>query len=345
MLTLVLAVMFALCISAACSLAETVLYSVPWSHIEKLRSQKRPAGELLFSMRSNVDKPIAAILTLNTIANTAGSAVAGAAFINVYGPQYMAVFAAIFTVLVLTFGEIIPKTVGVAYAAPCSTFLVRPLAVLLIAFKPIIWLTGKITRLLTPSHGTTPQVSENDILAITSLGRQAGRIAPQEERSIGNILSLDQKHVWDIMTPRTVVFSLSQTLTVAEAWAMPECWHFSRIPVYDKDNEDLVGVVEWRTMGRCMTESRQDSRLSEIMQPLHFVQESLTLDRLLHELLNSRLHLFAVVDEYGGLSGVVSLEDVLEEILGSEIVDTNDPVANLRELALQRQKTKHENTK
>ena len=329
MLTLILAVGIAVLVSFSCSLTEAALYAVPWSSIERLRRMGRPVGELLYKMRTEVDKPIAAILTLNTVANTAGSTIAGAAFLAVFGAEHMALFALAFTVVILAFGEIVPKTLGVAYATP--------LALTIKLLSPLLWLTSLLTRLMSPPS-SAPQISEDDICAVTSLSRQAGRIQPYEENFIRNVLTLDQKRVHEIMTPRTVVFSLPEDITVEEAYKDPRIWHFSRIPVYGENNEDLVGLVERRTLGRCLKEDKEGTRLSEIMRPLHFVQESQTLDVLLRELLKARVHLFAVLDEYGGLAGVVSLEDVLEEILGSEIMDESDNVADLRALARDRRK-------
>ena len=296
MLTLILAVSVAVVISFTCSLTEAALYAVPWSAIEKIRNDGRPVGEVLFRLRSNVEKPIAAILTLNTVANTAGSAVAGAAFMAAFGAEYMALFAAGFTVLILAFGEIVPKTLGVAYATSIAVVLARPLEVAVKLLTPVIWLTGLLTRLLTPpSNG--PDISEDDIRAVTSLSRQAGQIKAYEEAYIRNILALDQKRVYDIMTPRTVVFSLPEDMTAAEAYKNPRLWHVSRIPVYGEDNEDLVGLVDRRTILHCLLEEKGETPLSEIMKPLHFVLESQTLDKLLKELLHSRSHLFAVLDE------------------------------------------------
>ncbi len=337
MLTLILAVGIAVLVSFSCSLTEAALYAVPWSSIERLRRMGRPVGELLYKMRTEVDKPIAAILTLNTVANTAGSTIAGAAFLAAFGAEHMALFALGFTVLILAFGEIVPKTLGVAYAAPLAAALARPLSVMVRLLSPILWLTGLLTRLMSPP-ASAPQISEDDICAVTSLSRQAGRIKPYEEHFIRNVLALDQKRVHEVMTPRIVVFSLPEDTTVEEAYKDPRIWHFSRIPVYGEDNEDLVGLVERRTLGRCIKEGRQTTRLSEIMRPLHFVQESQTLDLLLRELLKARVHLFAVLDEYGGLAGVRSLEDVRVEILGSEFMDESDNVADLRALARDRRK-------
>lgn len=337
MLMLFMSIGVAVFISFFCSLAEAALYAAPWSAIERLRNEGKTSGELLFAMRSNVDRPIAAILTLNTVANTAGATIAGAAFLAVFGPAHMALFATAFTVLILAFGEIAPKTLGVAYATPVAVMLARPIFIMVKLLAPLLWLTGLMTRLLSSKSGK-PEISEDDIRAMTSLSRKAGRIQPYEEKFVRNVLSLDQKRVHEIMTPRTVVFSLPDDITVAEAYKDPRIWHFSRIPVYGEDNEDLVGLVERRTLGRCYAEDKLDLPLSAIMRPLHFVQESQTLDVLLRELLSARVHLFAVLDEYGGLAGVVSLEDVLEEILGSEIMDESDKVADLRALARERRK-------
>lgn len=337
MLVLILAVSAAVLISFTCSLAEAALYAVPWAAIEQLRDAGRKSGAILYKMRSEVDKPIAAILTLNTVANTAGSTIAGAAFLSVYGGNYMAIFATVFTIIILAFGEIVPKTLGVAHATGVARLLARPLNIMIICLTPLLWCTSLLTRLLSPG-GSTPQISEDDITAMTSLSRKAGRIQPYEENFVRNVLSLDQKRVYDIMTPRTVVFSLPEDITVGEAYRDPRIWHFSRIPVYGDDNEDLVGLVERRTLGQCFAEDKQDLPLSAIMRPLHFVQETQTLDLLLRELLKARVHLFAVIDEYGGLAGVVSLEDVLEEMLGSEIMDESDNVADLRALARERRR-------
>lgn len=337
MITLIIAILAAVLISFLCSLAEASLYAIPWSAIEKLRVEGRKSGRLLFGMRTHVDKPIAAILTLNTLANTAGSTIAGAAFLAVYGSAWMGLFAACFTLLILAFGEIVPKTLGVAYATPVARVLARPLNVLILVLKPLVWLSGLLTRVLSPQE-KTPQISEDDIRAVTRLSLQAGRIKPYEESFIRNVLALDQKRVHEIMTPRTVVFSLPETLTVAEAYANPQIWQFSRIPVYDEDPEDIVGLVERRTLGQCYANQNRQLTLAGLMRAPHFVQESQTLDVLLRELLKARVHLFIVLDEYGGLAGVVSLEDVMEEILGSEIVDESDKVADMRALARERRK-------
>jgi len=332
MTALITTVALALSISALCSTLEAMLYSIPWTTIEKMRDSGSRTGEILYNMRSNVEQPISAILTTNTIANTAGASIAGALAASALGDGFMPVFAAVFTVLVLLFGEIIPKTLGVSYPAALAPVLVWPLYALTLILRPITWLSGMITRLITPKQ-SGPEATEEDIKAMARISRQAGTIQSYEEAAIRNILALDQKRVHDVMTPRTVVFSLSENYTVDQAFDNPSFWHFSRIPVYAEDNEDVVGLVLRRDVALERDADHGEKLLSEIMQPIHFVLESLTLDKVLTEFLERRQHLFAVLDEFGGLAGVVTLEDVMEEMLGREIVDESDVATDMREIA------------
>lgn len=335
MFALILTVLLAAGISALCSTTEAMLYSVPLTYIEKLREKGSRAGELLHAMRSNIDQPITAVLTLNTVANTAGASVAGALAASALGPENMPLFAVGFTILILVAGEILPKTFGVSYAEPLSVILVYPLRFLIVILRPITWAGGLITRLVSRPRDI-PQATEDDIRVMASLSRKSGGIQAYEETAIRNILALDQKRVEDVMTPRTVVFSLPSSTGVDEAYHNTNFWHFSRIPVYEENNEDVVGLVSRRDVALHMGREHARVNLGDIMRPIHFVLESQTLDKVLTEFLESRQHLFAVLDEYGGLAGVISLEDVLEEMLGHEIVDESDVAPDMREAARQR---------
>ena len=334
MLALVVAVTLSVVVSASCSITEAILYSVPWSHIEQLRKSGSPVGKLLFAMRSRIEQPITAVLTLNTIANTAGAAIAGSYAAEVLSPDQMPAFAAGFTVLILVVSEILPKTLGVAYARPLASVIAYPLRFLVILLMPVIWLGGWVTRAIMPAS-SGPHATEDDIRAIVSLSRQAGGIQPHEEMSIRNILSLDRKHVHDIMTPRTVVFSLPSQMTVAASRGVGRgVWPHSRIPVHAADDpENIIGIVYRREVLEALANDQDDKRLADLAKPVRFVLDTMTLDRVLVKFLESRMHLFVVLDEYGGVSGVITLEDVLEEILGKEIIDETDQVADMRELA------------
>lgn len=335
MIVLILAIGLAVLISAFCSVSETVLYSIPWSLVEMLKRQGRGSGRLLEQLRTNIEQPITAILTLNTVANTAGAAIAGAAFAAVFGQEYLGWFAAGFTVIILIFSEILPKTLGVLYTRSLAPRLARPVQWLVVVLTPFTWVVSWLGRLMR-RHRRAPAQTEDDIRAVVSLTRRAGVIRSSEERSIRNILALDTKVVSQIMTPRTVVFSLPADMTVAEARLREGPWIHTRIPVYGDDTEDIVGIVFRRQVFEALADDRDALRLADFMRPVHFVLENMSLDNLLTQFLEGRTHLFVVLDEYGGLAGVVSLEDVLEEILGREIVDEADEVADMREMARRR---------
>jgi CBS domain containing-hemolysin-like protein len=333
MLKLILAVGLAVVISSFCSVAEAVLYSFPWSLVEKLKRAGRKSGERLERLRDNIEEPITAILTFNTVAHTAGAAVAGAAWAAVFGEENLGWFAVGFTLIILILSEILPKTIGVVYAKQLAAPLAPPLAALVWLFKPTVFVVGWLGRVIK-SGKEGPERDEDDIRALVTLTRRAGVIKPYEERSIRNILALDVKTVEEIMTPRTVVFSLPSEMTVGQAREGNSEWPHSRFPVYEgNDPEDVVGIVYRRQVFESLADGRHDVTLSEIMRPVRFVPESMTLDKLLARFLGSRMHMFVVLDEYGGMAGVVSLEDLLEEILGSEIVDETDQVVDMRELA------------
>ena len=336
MTSLVFAVALSVIFSFTCSLAEAALYSIPLTTIERMKESGDKKGQLLSEMRANVNKPITAILTVNTIANTVGATVAGGAALAHFGEVYTGIFAAVFTLLILTLGEIIPKVLGVAFATKIASALVVPLSLAIRILTPIIALMNCITGFIKKYLPKTPPCSEADICATAGLSRKAGQINENEESWVRNVLALDQKHVHEIMTPRTVVFSLPASMRLEEVYADKRFWQFSRIPLYGHDNEDLVGVIERPVITRHLLNGDTKTPLASLMRKIYFVPETQTLDKLLQSMLKVNVHLFAVVDEYGGLSGVVSLEDVLEEVIGREIVDESDTVADMRALAKSR---------
>ena len=335
MTELIIAVSFAIIISAGCSLFESVLYSVPTRHIETMVQAGKSTGKLFKKMRRDIDRPIAAILSLNTIAHTAGAAVAGSAASAVFGYQWLGFFSVFFTLAVLVFSEIIPKTAGVIYCRSLVPKVAYPLRGLVWFMTPAIWLSGLITRLFTGDK-SEEAITAEEIRVMARLSLQTGGIKPYQEQAIENILTLQNKQVKDVMTPRTVIFSLSEHLTVEEASKVATNWEHSRFPVYDQDMEDVVGVVFTKELFMALAEGKKDMYLTQLMRPVHFVVETAGLNTVLMEYLELRQHLFVVLDEYGGLSGLSSLEDILEEILGREIVDESDEVADKRELARSR---------
>ena len=335
---LILATGSAIIISAFCSIIEAVLYSVPQSQVEVMASSGKKSGLILKKLKKNIQQPITAILTLNTIANTMGAAVAGASAAVVFGEENLVWFSVFFTLTILLFSEILPKTAGVAYAKILATWIAIPLNGLVKIMSPLIWLCQAVTHLI-PRQEKEALVSIEEIQAVAVLGRKSGEIEPQQEKVIANILKLQDKTVRQVMTPRTVVFSLSEHLTISEALKQKEQWsRHSRVPVFDKNQDDVVGVVLSRNVLLSLSEGNKKQKLSELMQPVHFVPEAAPLNKILIEFFEQRIHLFVVVDEYGGVTGVISLEDIIEEIVGREIIDESDKAGNLREYARHKKK-------
>jgi len=327
----------AIIVSAVCSIMEAVLYSVPQSQIEVMTQSGKKSGVILKKLKKDIQRPITAILTLNTIANTMGAAVAGASAAVVFGKENLVWFSIFFTLSILLFSEILPKTAGVAYARKLASWIALPLQGLVKIMRPRIWLCQAVTKLIPERKEALISIEEIEAVAI--MGRKAGEIEPQQEKVIANILKLQDKTVRKVMTPRTVVFSLSEHLTIKESLAKKEQWNrHSRVPVYDENQEDVVGIVLSRDVLISLSEGNESRKLSELMQPVHFVPEGAPLNKVMMEFFEKSAHLFVVVDEYGSVTGVISLEDIIEEIVGREIIDESDTAVDLREYARYRKK-------
>ncbi len=330
---LILAVGCAIVISAMCSVFEAVLYSLPVSNVELMAKRYPTRAAMMKQMKENIDRPITAILTLNTIANTIGAAVAGASAVAVFGPSSLAWFSLLFTLAILLFSEILPKKVGVLYSRRLAPLITLPLHWMVRILAPVIWLCQAVTRLV-PESGDTNQVSAEELQTIAMLSRRSGEIGAEQEQVITNILQLNHRSVRDVMTPRTVTFSMDKHVTIREAMTQADKWRMhSRVPVYDGAKDNVVGMVLSREMFLAAAENRYATRLDEIMGPVHFVPETAPLNRVFIDFFERRQHLFVAVDEYGSVTGVISMEDIIEEIMGREIVDESDTTRDMRELA------------
>lgn len=330
-----IAVLIALVVSGFCSLLEAALYSVPVTHVEALAQSGRRAGHILRSLRRNVDDPISAILSLNTISHTAGAAVAGAAAAAIWGHSALTWFSAVFTLAILLFSEVLPKTIGVVYCKRLAPILARPLQWMVWLLYPMVWLCRSVTSLVSKKK-TAPSVSEEELIVMTRLGRQAGVIEADEAEAIQNILTLESKTAREVMTPRSVLSTVSDEARIGESKTDPKVLAHSRLPVYHETPDDMIGVVLRHDILAEAAQGNEDKTVGELMRPVHFVEDSTPLDRLLRHFLEQRQHLFVVVGEFGGVVGVITLEDILEEILGKEIVDELDEVEDMRDLARQR---------
>ncbi len=331
--TLLTAIILSICVTAVCSLCEAVLYSISTSQVEMLKRSGHASADLLQNLKADIDEPITAILTLSTIANTIGAAIAGAAAAKLFGDQNLIWFSGAFTLAILILSEIIPKTLGVSFAIRLAPFIAPPLYWMVFFLKPIVWICRSITRLL-PHGKDEGNYSAEELQTIASLSLKSGEIEADQERVITNVLDLQSKIVRQVMTPRTVTFSLNEHLTVAEAMKLSsEVNSHSRVPVYDNEPDNVTGIIMRKDILLAAAENNLQLSLSELMHPVHFVPETAPLNRILIEFFDRRQHLFVVVDEYGSMTGIISMEDIIEEIVGREIIDESDKTRDMRELA------------
>lgn len=342
--TLVISVTLAIIISALCSVCEAVLYSITASQVEMLKKSGHSAARHLQSMRSDIEEPITAILTLNTIANTVGASVAGACIAKLYGDENVILFSLVFTLSILIFSEILPKTIGVTYAVKLAPAITFPLRTMVILLKPIVWICRYIIRLLPQKAEET--ISAEEIQTIAALSLESGDIEENEEKVINNIIDLKTKIVRQVMTPRTVTFSMNEHITVGKAMAMvTELSSHSRIPIYNREPNNVTAIVMRKDILQAAAEGKNTLPITRFKQPAHFVPETAPLNRILIDFFDRRQHLFIVVDEYGTMTGIISMEDVLEEIVGREIIDESDNTKDMRELARSRNIASRRNQK
>ncbi len=330
--SLVISVTLALVVSAICSLCQAVLYTITGSQVEMLKKSGHAAAEHLQHLKSDINEPITAVLTLNTIANTIGASIAGASAAKIFGDENLILFSSSFALAILIFSKILPKTIGINYAFKLAPYVTYPLRITVILLKPIIWLCRTITGLLPKK--ADEKISAEKLQTIAALSRESGDLEENEEKVINNIIDLKNKIVRQVMTPRTVTFSLNEHMTVGNAVAkLTELNVHSRIPIYNRGPNNVTGIVMRKDILQAAAEGKNKLTLARFKHPAHFVPETARLNRILVDFFDRRQHLFIVVDEYGTITGIISMEDVLEEIVGMEIIDESDKAKDMRELA------------
>jgi magnesium and cobalt exporter, CNNM family len=335
----ILTIVVVMVVSATCSLTEAALYSVRLPYVRHLAESGSRAGKILARFKQQMDRPIAAILILNTIGNTAGAAIAGAQASALFDARIVIVFSITFTLAILFFSEIIPKILGVGHNRAVAKALALPLNGLVAFLHPLLLAVERISKWLRP-RGPMIAFPEEEVRQIAMLSAEEGSILRLEAELVKNALALDQVTAEDIMTPRTVVHKLASDLSVREASHGVQEWTFSRIPLYDPDDpEKWVGVVLSRDILNALAHDRFDQKLGSLARPIDFVHERTRGHVLLRDFLRNRRHLSAVVDEYGSVVGIVTLEDILESVLGQEIMDEVDVTADLQELAKKRRRS------
>ncbi|MCR8922164.1 hemolysin family protein [Dasania sp. GY-MA-18] len=334
MLLLITYILVAIIFSFACSIFEAVLLSVNRAHIALMKTQgHKAAGSLLKELKDDISKPLSAILSLNTIAHTIGAMGAGAQATVVFGSAYVGVASVILTLLILIFSEIIPKTLGATYWRQLAPVTAYSLKYLIILLYPLVQLSAKITANI-PNEPSLNGFSRKEFAAMAEISSQDGQLAKQESKFLKNLMKLRSTLVKHAMTPRTVIFSLPQQMTVEEFFHKHDKEPFTRIPVYADSREDITGYVFRSDLFLAQARGNGDSLLANYRRDLPALLPTMSLSHALNEMLESRVHLLMVVSEYGGVEGIISLEDVLETMLGLEIIDEKDRAIDMQKEAL-----------
>jgi len=340
----------AIVVSFACSMWESVLLSITPSYVTHANAEGTATGRLLMEFKQDIDRPLSAILTLNTIAHTVGAIGVGAQASRIWSSEgfdvfgvvigFEAIVAAVTTLAILVLSEIIPKTMGANNWERLAPFTVASLKVLIFVLWPLVWMSQVITRHLKKDK-SLPVFSHAEFLAMTEMGRAEGQLDEREAAVINNLLSLNRLRVHDVMTPRPVVVAGDQADTVEEFLAEHPELPFSRIPVYDGEIDKVTGIVFKDDLLAALGTGDGHRTLAELEREALFVPESLSLATVLPQLLERRQQLAVVVDEYGVTAGVLTVEDLLETLLGIEILDEKDAVADLQRLARERWEKRH----
>lgn len=329
-------VVLSIAVSFICSILEAALLSITPSYIAQQKLSRPKLYEQLKVLKDKIDQPLAAILTLNTVAHTVGATGVGAQVTVVFGDGYLGIASAVMTILILVLSEIMPKTIGARYwpqLAPVLPFLLNSMITLL---KPFIWLSDQIMKLF--GGGQHEHDLRQEIKALTVLGRELNKLDEDEQRVIANILDLHDIKVRDIMTPRTVCETASPDESLDAFAERVKVGQFSRYPVLDKDEAPLGIAFRYD-----MLDITDQQTVADIMKPVKVISDKMSAEQLMTQLMHERQHMCLVYDEYGSWLGLVTMEDVIETIIGQPIMDETDDIPNMRRFAKRRWEHKLKN--
>ena len=324
--------LLALIVSSICSVLEATILSTPITFINTLEQQGAKGAARLKKLKTDIDRPISAILIVNTIANTVGASLVGAEAAKLFQSTGVGVISGLFTFLILVFSEIIPKTIGSNYwrnlAVPASAVIQGMIYIT----YPIVWLVEKFTHFLTDD--SAPSVSREEVVAMVSTGAEEGVLEKEENKMIQNLLKLDDVTAHEIMTPSSVVTMAESSQTIREFYNSDDFAKFSRIPLYEEENDDYItGYVLKQEILEKLAQDKFNIKLKDLARPILSFNEDESVSNIWEKLLEKKEHISVIIDEYGSMRGIVTMEDVIETMLGFEIVDEKDEVVDMQELA------------
>ncbi|MFC3199476.1 CNNM domain-containing protein [Parapedobacter deserti] len=335
-MTLLLLYLFtALIISFICSIMEAVLLSNPISSLKSRLENGDRSAETMLKLKKKIDKPLSAILSLNTVAHTVGAAGVGAQATVVFGEAYFGIVSAVLTILILILTEIIPKTLGANYSRELVGVSAKVIQVMIFIIYPLVWMSSILTKMLSreKSELTT---SREELSALASIGTQEGIFVDRENKIIQNLIKLKSLKIKEVMTPRIVVVTANEEMTLEDFLKNKEFLHFSRIPIYSENRDNITGYVFRELVFEKLAEDQFNLKLKDIKREIIHFPENMTLFEAWEKMLQKKEHISLIIDEYGGMDGITTLEDIIESLLGFEIVDEKDKVEDMQQYAIKR---------
>lgn len=327
----------ALFTSFLCSIMEAVLLSLPLSYLKSKYEQGDQRVAQMIKFKTDVDRPLSAILSLNTVAHTVGAAGVGAQATVVFGDAYFGVVSAVLTILILVFTEIIPKTLGANYNKSLLDITSKLIQITIIITYPLVWLSSIITKLITKKN-TEPTTSREEISALTSIGTKEGIFKPNENKIIQNLIQLKRLKIEQIMTPRIVVETANEQMTLKSFLERKAEFHFSRIPVYQSDKDNITGYVMRQQIFEKLIDNELNLTLKDIKRDILSFPKDTTLFHAWETMLQQKEHISIIEGAYGGMDGIATFEDIIESLLGFEIVDETDKEIDMQKYALKKWK-------
>lgn len=325
----------ALFVSFLCSILEAVMLSTPLSYVNVKKEKGQKSAVFFEKLKNNIDRPLAAILSLNTIAHTIGAAGVGAQAAQIFGEAYFGLISAVLTIMILVFSEIIPKTIGATYWRQLAMISGRTIGGIIILMYPLVVLSKVLTKLISKTN-QDQTVSREEISAMANIGLEEGIFEERENKVIQNLIRLKSFKVSDIMTPRIVVTVADEQMALQEFLKNKDFLYYSRIPVYSEIQENITGYIFRRSVYEKLAEKKVNLKLKNIKREIVAVPNTQPVLKVWETLLEKKEHLALVVDEYGGMDGIVTLEDIIETILGLEIVDEKDKIVDMQKYARER---------
>lgn len=322
-----------LLISFLCSVSEAVMLSTSMSYIESI-AHKGHGAKVLKRLKTNIDRPLAAILSLNTIAHTCGAAGVGAQVVEVFGNAYFGIASAILTILILVFSEIIPKSIGSNYVRELCIPIAYIVQLLIYVIYPIVIVSESLTKLFARKQSQT--VSREEIVAMANIGEREGVFESSEGKIINNLVKLKSLKVKTVMTPRTVVVAANENTTLEQFFSNKDNLRYSRIPVYRESIDDITGFVLKTDILQYLADDKKKVKLKNLRRPIINCYENASIYNFYNTLITKKQQIALVIDEYGGMEGIATMEDVVETLLGMEITDESDIQTDMRQFAKER---------